>query len=261
MSLRDSRGHPSSPHNATRAVTASTRIDRRRVERALTAAAHIGPYFAFHGEAAAVALPPQQLYEPRRLHSLLNAVGERIGTGEARVAASTLQYRVAARCWSLVLGAWHCGDLVIDLHGLGYVFTAPGSVELTLIDVTARDCASSATEDVAELIANTTVAQLTDLHTALHAVTRIADGLLWGNAASALMSAAQAVSVSRPCDELTAVTTAILSRPPLTDRLLRTPTGRVRRSCCLWYRTLDRSNCGDCPLTSPIDVAQNGSAQ
>ncbi|WP_319452855.1 MULTISPECIES: (2Fe-2S)-binding protein [unclassified Mycobacterium] len=217
---------------------------------ALTAAADIGPYFALHGDPAAVTLSHRRLCEPQRLHSLLSAIGERIGTREGRVAASTLQYGLAARYWSLVLGAWRFGELVIDLRGLGYVHTAPDSVELTLTDVRAWDCTSFAADEVAELIVDTVAAQLTNLHTALRTVTRIADGLLWGNAASALVTAAHTVDVRRPSGELTAVTTAIRSHPLLSDRMVTTSTGGVRRrSCCLWYRTLDRTNCGDCPLT------------
>lgn len=225
--------------------------DRGRLEAALAGAAEFGPYFAVHGDPAAVPLSQQDLCEPRRLHSLLRAVGQQIGTSEARVAASTLQYGLAARCWSLVLGAWRCEGLVIDSRGLRYIATAPGSVELALTDLRAWDCTSLAAEEVAEVIADTVIAdQLTGLHAAVRTAVRVADGLLWGNAASALVSASHTVALAQPSEQLTVVTTAILSRAPLADRLTRTSAGGVRRrSCCLWYRSQHRDNCGDCPLT------------
>ncbi|WP_102141661.1 (2Fe-2S)-binding protein [Mycobacterium hubeiense] len=226
--------------------------DRHRVEAALAVAAEVGPFFAQHRDASAVPLSPEQLYEPRRLNSVLDAIGHQLGTREGRVAAFTLQYGVAARCWSLILGAWQCGRVIIDMRGLGFVVAAPGTVELTLTDVRAWDSASLTADEVAELIADTVTGHvLADLHTALRTVLRVADGLLWGNAASALVSATRTLYARQPSEELTAVTTAILSRAPLADRLVRTSGGSVlRRSCCLWYRTRHRDNCGDCPLSA-----------
>ncbi len=231
--------------------------DRRRLTEALAAAAHLGPYFTLTGDSATLPLPLRTLCEPRQLHPLLDAIGRRTGTGEARVAASTLQYGLAARCWSLILGAWQCGDVVIDLEDLGYVVTAPGSVELAATDPSAWDCTFATADAVAALIADTVIAQLSLLHAALHTGVRIADGLLWGNAASALVSAASTLDASHPDDDLAAVTTTILAHPLLADRMIKTSPGGVRRrSCCLWYRTDERSNCADCPLTGRPVVRQ-----
>ena len=217
---------------------------------ALSAAAEFGPYFALHGGPGVVSLSREQLYEPRLLDKLLGEVGEEIGTDESRVAASTLQYGFAARCWSLVLGAWQCGGVVIDLRRLNYVLAGSGSIELSMADVRAWDCSSLAANEAAELIADTVIAgQLTDFHTALRTVSRLAEGMLWGNAASSLSALAANPSAMRPSDQLTGMAAEILSRAPLADRLATTAVGTVqRRSCCLWYRTRDRDNCADCPL-------------
>lgn len=227
-------------------------MDRLRVEAALADAVRYGPNFAPHRDTASVShLSRRELYEPKALHAILTTVGVQLGTDEVRVAASALQYGLAARCWSLMLGVWRCGGLILDLRALSYHVTAAGSVELILVDPQAWHCACSGTDDVAELIADVVIAQqLTGFHQALHEVVAVADGLLWGNAASALNSAARPLMSGQPSENLSAVTSAILSRDPLDGRLVRTSaTGVRRRSCCLWYRTRHRDTCGDCPLT------------
>ncbi|KUH85537.1 MULTISPECIES: (2Fe-2S)-binding protein [unclassified Mycobacterium] len=243
-------------HGTDSRTRAQPWADRRRVETALANAAELGPYFALHRDATRIPLPPQQMYQRRRLQSLLSDVAEDIGTDEGRVAASTLQYGFAARCWSVVLGVWHHAGLLIDTRELELVITAPGSIALAMGDLRAWDCASVSVDEAAALIADAVIAHpLGSLHTALHRVVRIADGLLWGNAASALVSAPQIVTEKRPNVRLTAVTAAILSRSPLANRLAITANSEVRRrSCCLWYRTRHQDNCADCPLTGRATI-------
>lgn len=239
----------------------ATRVVGHRLEAALSAAAQFGPYFALHGTEGTVPLSPQQLYQPERLRSLLAAVADRIGTEEVRVAASTLQYGLAARYWSLISGSWQCGRLVLDLRGLGYVRTAADSVELTLIDRAAWDHGSASADETADRMVQTVVAQLSGLHTALRRVTRIADGLLWGNAASSLVSAARTAGAGGDDGRLGDIVSSILRRAPFVDRLSDVPGGGTRRrSCCLWYRTTEKSHCGDCPLPAspPHDLSGIG---
>lgn len=230
-------------------MTSTPRVGGRRLEAALSASAEFGPYFALYGAEGTAPLSPEQLYEPERLRSVLAAVADRIGTEEDRVAASTLQYGLAARCWSLIFGSWQGGRLVLDLRGLGYVPTAADSIELTLIDRAAWDYGSATAEETADRMVQTIVAQLDGLHTALRTVTRVADGLLWGNAASSLVSAARTAGAGRDDGRLGDIVSSILRRAPFVDRLIDVPTrGIRRRSCCLWYRTAEKSHCGDCPL-------------
>ncbi|MBO0680841.1 (2Fe-2S)-binding protein [Mycolicibacterium sp. S2-37] len=223
--------------------------DRHRTGAALRGAATFGPYFAVLPGTDGDLLSPADLHDPRRLGALLRAVGRRIGSGEARVAASTLQYGLAARLWSVVLGAWSCGGVVVDVRRFSYVVTEVESVELALAAPQAWYCASLCDDDVAERIAEVVIAHQNEFHDALRSVAPIAEGLLWGNAASALASAARTVMAADPGHRVGTVTAALLARAPLAGRLVQGPDGGLRRlSCCLWYRTTDRDNCGDCPL-------------
>ncbi|KPM57019.1 hypothetical protein ACG83_04230 [Frankia sp. R43] len=120
---------------------------------------------------------------------------------------------------------------------------------------------------------------------AVRAETGLALGLLWGNAASALVGAtgmlirflrtqpnkastapatATAARPARACAEATAagigrLTARLLATPPLAGTTVHslTPDGQlvvpsvVRRSCCLFYRVPGGGTCGDCPLDRP----------
>lgn len=225
--------------------------DPQQVAEAVADVAQLGPYFALHGDAPVAALSLERMCEPQSLHALLRAVGNQIGSDEGRVAASTLQYGFAARCWSVVLGVWHRTRLVLDVRDISFVVVGQGSIQLSINELRAWDCRFVPLDEVAELIAEVVNAHaLIGMHAALRRVVRIADGLLWGNAASALASVPLVIVGNHADDQIAALTSAILSRAPLTDRLVTTSGGGVlRRSCCLWYRTRDRDHCADCPLT------------
>lgn len=227
------------------------RADPERVRAAVADVARFGPPYPLYLDPGTAALSRQQLCEPRQLRSLLGAIGDRVGSDEDRVNASTLQYGFAARCWSLVLGAWQRGGVVIDLRGLGYVVNPSGSVDLALNDFRGWDGSSMDFDEVVEVMAYSILSdQFTGFHAALRGVARVADGLLWGNAASALSSGARRVAAGRSDDRVTPLATALLSRAPLRNKMVSAPVGGARRStCCLWYRTRDRTKCGDCPLT------------
>lgn len=220
------------------------------VRAAVQDAVRFGPYFGWHVGPATTVLSRQELHEPTQLRSLLDAVGVSVGSDEGRVVASTLQYGFAARCWSLALGVWQRGGVVLDLGGLGYVVNPSGSVDLTLNDFRGWDGGALSTSEVADVMATTVIAdQFEPFHTALRAVVRVADGLLWGNAASALSSGARRIAAGRSDDRVTPVATALLARHPLAGKMAPAPTGPWRRNtCCLWYRTRDHTKCGDCPL-------------
>ncbi|ONH60110.1 hypothetical protein CcI49_11890 [Frankia sp. CcI49] len=119
---------------------------------------------------------------------------------------------------------------------------------------------------------------------AVRAETGLALGLLWGNAASALVGAtgmlirflrtqpnkastapatapATAARLARACAEdsgagIGRLTARLLATPPLAGTTVHslTPDGQlvvpsvVRRSCCLFYRVPGGGTCGDCPL-------------
>ncbi|MGF7238989.1 MAG: (2Fe-2S)-binding protein, partial [Frankia sp.] len=113
--------------------------------------------------------------------------------------------------------------------------------------------------------------------TALHDAVRLPVGLLWGNAASALIGATRVLITSRPHappagrpgpvppataaaggpPAVTRMAADLLETPPLAGTTVHaaTPAGRleltsvVRRSCCLFYRVPGGGTCGDCPLS------------
>ncbi|BBZ01876.1 hypothetical protein MCHIJ_13130 [Mycolicibacterium chitae] len=224
--------------------------DPEAVRAAVQDAVRFGPYFGWHVGPVTTVLSRRELHEPTQLRSLLDAVGVSVGSDEGRVVASTLHYGFAARCWSLTLGVWQRGGVVLDLDGLGYVVNPSGSVDLTLNDFRGWDGSALSASEVADVMAATVIAdQFEGFHTALRAVARVADGLLWGNAASALSSGARRIAAGRSDDRVTPVATALLARHPLAGKMTAAATGPWRRNtCCLWYRTRDHTKCGDCPL-------------
>lgn len=203
---------------------------------ALTRAARFGGYFEVGLDGAVPEFD---------LDRTLTAVAARLGTAESRVAASSLQYEFAERLWAVSLGAWAFGRIVPDLTGLRYGAGADGRLVLGFADLRGTDCLGATTEQVAELLAHNVISQLEVFHETVRTATKIADGLLWGNAATALVLSARSASRGRSCY---AVASALLAQPPLLGRVIGPITTPKRRSCCLFYRTAAGRKCGDCPL-------------
>ena len=225
-------------------------VEGDRPRRALSTARMIGPYFAIRLGTDSPGVPTDEFFEPSHLRSLVDAVAHRLGTDEPRVAASSIQYEIAERLWSVVLGSWVTDGLIPDLNPLRYGRSPVGRIRLHVANPTAWERLSATPTETASVVAGVVVSRLTSLHVALGHVTRVADGLLWGNAATALTLATQTLSNrGKPDRDLIAVSRALLEIPPLADRLDGDVTGRiVRRTCCLYYRTAARRACGDCPL-------------
>lgn len=179
------------------------------------------------------------------LDATLAAVATRLGTTEARVAASSLQYEFAERLWAVSLGAWAFGRIVPDLTGLRYGADADGRVVLGFAELRGTECLGATTEQVAEVLAHNVIGQLDAFHDRVRTATKMADGLLWGNAATALVLSARSASRGRSCY---AIASALLAQPPLLGRVIGPITTPKRRSCCLFYRTAAGRKCGDCPL-------------
>lgn len=221
-----------------------------RPRRALSTARMIGPYFAIRLGADSPGMTAGEFFEPSSLRSLVDDVARRLGADEPRVAASSVQYEVAERLWSLVLGSWVTDGVIPDLGPLRYGRSPAGRIRMHLENPTAWERPNATATETASVIAGVVVGRLTALHVALRHVARVADGLLWGNAATALTLATQTLmNRGTPDRGLVAVSRALLEIPPLADRLDGDLTGRiVRRTCCLYYRTAARRACGDCPL-------------
>lgn len=289
------------------------RADPETVAQILRRLADIGPYFAVTVPATADLTGPAgpqttgtgmhaalDLYRPGRpLAAAIDALGERMGTRETRVAASTLFLGYAARLWSISLGALITGAVVPDLLASNLRLAAPAGEPLTLIlDRTGGwlDDPDSEPAERAALLATSVIdGHLTPLVDAVHAQTRTAVGLLWSNAASALLGAVRVLQGhqrARRSDPSAAVPSAagpsaagpdaagpgagsgltelavhLLRLPPLagTTTYTTTETGglhldsAVRTSCCLFYRVPGGGTCGDCPLTDrPAAAAHYG---
>jgi hypothetical protein len=173
---------------------------------------------------------------------------------ETRIAASVVHQGLAARLWSVTLGCAALYGRVPDLDpGLLHWdpdATAPDDLWLAEARPRAGDAAT-----VAEVVLDTHLVPLT---AALRARYRLATGLLWGNAASALAGAARELDRwARRHDRTDAaararsLTTGLLAHPLLAGTGTLTGTAFRRRSCCLYYRVPRGGVCGDCCFSRP----------
>ncbi|GAA2144603.1 (2Fe-2S)-binding protein [Actinomadura napierensis] len=217
------------------------------VARALRAAGRLGPYFAITTDPAEEADPtwrPLPERDPVRLADLTDRYAERLGTGERRVAASILFQGLASRLWSPVVAAAVHG-IVPDLSGLHWRWAPGAPIALWLADP--RGWRADGPAEAADLVHDAVVTgQLEPLRATMRAVSRLADGLLWGNAASAL---AGGLNVGPRDPFRGALVRELLARPPLAGAGAFGPRGFVRRNCCLYYRVPPGGEmCGDCGL-------------
>ncbi|WP_433225436.1 ATP-binding cassette domain-containing protein [Microtetraspora malaysiensis] len=197
--------------------------------------------------------------DPGALATRIGGTAERLNTTETRVAASILFQGIAARMWSPALGAAIAHDLLVDLDPGRVHWQAvtggPLPLRATGLDGwRVRDPAR-----IAERLHRTVVSGLLEpLAAAVQQNVKIAPGLLWGNAASALAGSVRTLARVRP--ELTGAAIALgrelLALGPLRDtgELAEPAPGHpffVRRSCCLYYRLPGGGKCGDCALIDP----------
>lgn len=224
------------------------------VAAALRTAARYGPYFVIETpddapDARGAALAA--LYSPSGAVDLTELVehhARRLRTDELRVAASLLFQGFAARLWSPVLGCAAAGVVPdLDPEHLHWWRASPIGLRTTR----ASGWRADDTESHAELAAQAVIANhLAPLAAALRGTVRVAEGLLWGGAASSLVGATQMVQ-GDPLRDARALADNLLRHPSLrgtTTLLSRDPLRIRRRSCCLYYRVPGGGLCGDCPL-------------
>ncbi len=242
------------------------RSDPAAVTRTLRRVAQIGPYFALdipdfaQDVPAAGSLPLAHLYAPEGstvLAAMVEDHGRRLGTGERRVVGSILFQGLAARLWSPVIGCAGEG-LLLDLDPalvrwwprpegpIGLHVPDPGGWQLP-DPARSADSARSA-----ELVAGAVLERhLRPLVHALRRVVRVAEGLLWGNVASALMGTVLVTELNG-CDgagATRALAHALLDLPALRGTGTFGVGAEFRRvSCCLYYRVPHGALCGDCAL-------------
>jgi iron complex transport system ATP-binding protein len=219
------------------------------VNAALADVARVGPFFAMDTDPDVAGHPLWRPYTElygRALPDQIAAVRARLGTDEPRVAASLLFQGIAGRLWSPVLSTAIEHALVPDLDPARTYWRAasPGPILLAAPGAygTAADAAS-----VRRVVIDR---HLRPLVAAIRAVTPVAEGLLWGNAASALAGALAVLAGARPGSAGPGgrLVEELLGTPPLRDTGTLGWLGFRRRSCCLYYRVPGGGLCGDCAL-------------
>ncbi|MFF3442705.1 (2Fe-2S)-binding protein [Streptosporangium sp. NPDC002721] len=199
------------------------------------------------------------LTDPGTLEARIADMAGRLGTEETRVAASILFQGLAARLWSPSLGAAVAHDLLVDLdpRHVYWMATAGGPLPLRAARPEGWEVRDPAR--IAGPLYRTVVTGLLEpLAGTVRRIVPTAPGLLWGNAASALVGTLLELGRHRPG---LAVKAVALGRELLDTGLLR-GTGELaepapgrpsfaRRSCCLFYRLPGGGMCGDCVLVDP----------
>jgi FhuF 2Fe-2S C-terminal domain/Ferric iron reductase FhuF-like transporter len=219
------------------------------VDAALADVARAGPFFAMDTDPDIADHP---LWRPftelcgRALPDQIATARSRLGTGEPRVAASLLFQGIAGRLWSPVLAVAAAHGVVPDLDPARLFWRAmsPGPVLLAASGVSGLDADASA---VHRVVVERHLGPLVD---AVREVTPVAEGLLWGNAASALTGALTVLVRARPGSSKAGarLVEELLDLPPLRGTGTLGPSGFRRRSCCLYYRVPGGGLCGDCAL-------------
>ncbi|MFI0368582.1 (2Fe-2S)-binding protein [Actinomadura sp. 1N219] len=223
-------------------------VGSAEVARVLGEVARLGPYFEI-----ATGAEDGLAWEPfpgdsARLVALTGDYAQRLGTGERRVAGSLVFQGLAARLWSPVVAAAARG-IVPDLAGLRWRW-APGEPIAFRLDEPSGWRVDDAAQAAALIRPMVVDGLLKPLRDAMSTFVGLADGLVWGNAASAL---AGSLNVGPPDAARRDVVRALLAREPLAGAGAFGPDGYVRRSCCLYYRVPGGGMCGDCSLLKRDD--------
>lgn len=206
------------------------------VAAALDSVAAFGPFFAVD---TSPGVPDDPLWRPltelygRALSDQVGTARMVLGNCEPRVAASLFFQGIAARLWSPALAVAATGITVdLDPSRVYWRAASPGPVLLAI---------PSPAVAAGTLYGEVVTRNLAPLVAAISTVTPVAEGLLWGNAASALAGAAR--TLSSAAAELVS---DLLMTPALRGTLI--PGSLQRRSCCLYYRIPGGGKCGDCSL-------------
>ncbi|MFF8786103.1 (2Fe-2S)-binding protein [Streptomyces sp. NPDC015125] len=215
----------------------------------------IGPYFAVSCGPRTDApdfSPLTDLYgDQAALEAYVTAVGKRLGTGQQRVAASTLHIGTAARLWSVALAATVLTGEVPDLapQRLWWRTATSGPIDLWLpemISVSRGDDLPGA------LYESIVVRNLRPLDEAMRRYFGLSPKVLQGNVTSALMGAVRTLNRRAPHapHPPLPLATALLEREPLASAGTLTvhPLAYRRHNCCLYYRVPGAGYCDECVL-------------
>ncbi|MFI9649427.1 (2Fe-2S)-binding protein [Streptomyces sp. NPDC052040] len=187
---------------------------------------------------------------PDPLDFRVRKVARALGVREDRVAASLAHQGLAARLWSVALGAAALYGQVPDLDPRLLRWDPDGSApdDLWLDEV--RPLPSGALDAVVR------EAHLVPLTAALAARHRVSARLLWGNAGAALASSVRMIGQwartggsAEAAERARALAADRFTHPDLAGTV-DPGTGR-RSSCCLYYRVPGGGLCGDCCFDRP----------
>lgn len=249
----------------------------------MSAVGALGPFFAVDTHPADAVVPSPWRSMGELVHSpnaLLNRIGavravlaatvaQPPDAVELRVAASVTHLGLVARLIAPSLAVAVLSGRVLDTDldqawwqdelGGGFPLCLP---ELCLPELALEiaDGASGGPERLAGRVGDQLIdGTVRDLTRAVIAVVPISGHVLWGNAASALNSAASIIGTHQPqrIGRAASLARSLLARMPLAGQDLTVGSGFRRRSCCLIYRVAPptagtRLNmaalCGDCVL-------------
>ncbi|MFI5979656.1 (2Fe-2S)-binding protein [Streptomyces sp. NPDC051555] len=219
------------------------------LEDVLRRLAPVGPFFTV----PCAEQPPGPGFRPLtelygdHLAEYVGEIGRRMGTGPGRVAASTAQFGLASRLWSLGLGCAALSGRVPDL--------APDRVWWRLPDAGSLELWLPGPVDLpGEELGATVLGNLAVLEAGLRARYALSPRVLRGNAASGLVGSLRVLLDRVPGGDAVALTAALLAdEGPLgaTGTFVHEEglgVAFVRRSCCLYYKAPGGGLCGDCVL-------------
>jgi ferric iron reductase protein FhuF len=226
-------------------------VGAAEIAKVLGEVAALGPFFEIRTDEAEEVDPTWRRLpelDAGRLLGLTELYAERLGTDEPRVAASILFQGLASRLWSPVVAAAALG-VVPDLSGLHWRWAPGAPIALWLAEPKGWRVPDPVV--AADLVHREVVErQLMPLRDVMRGFVQLADGLMWGNAASALAGALRAgalrLELAAPVRTLV---DELFTREPLAGTGTFDRRGFVRRSCCLYYRVPPGGEmCGDCAL-------------
>lgn len=221
------------------------------MDEALRRLAAVGPFFAvpYGPEPPGPGFRPLTGLYGEHLGAYVEEVGRRIGTGPGRVAASTAQFGIASRLWSLGLGCAALAGRAPDLSAdrVWWRMPAAGSLQLWLP-------APSAGALPARALGANVLGHLSLLDTALRERFGVSPKVLRGNTASGLVGALRVLEGRVPAGAAVELAAALLGEGGAlggTGAFLHEEglgPAFVRRSCCLYYQVPGGGLCGDCVL-------------
>ncbi|KUM70498.1 (2Fe-2S)-binding protein [Streptomyces griseorubiginosus] len=176
----------------------------------------------------------------------IQKVADALDAPELRIAASIAHLGLAARLWSAALGCATVYGRIPDLSPGRLHWDPDGSApdDLWLAPQEAGESLPGDARTLADVVLH---GHLEPLAAALRTAYRPASGLLWGNAASALVGAARQLGPHGAGARARALAAELLAHPLLEGAL--DPRTLRRRSCCLYYRLPGGGVCGDCCFT------------